>query len=356
MGYDTAQNIVSDAAVQLGLGAVPDVFGSTDANVVQLRSLLRSVGRDLRRARQWTHLAKAWAFSTTLNVGRYSMPPDYGRFIPNTAWNRTNRLPVPGPLTPQEFQALKARLVGVVYNILFRVLQGQFQAFPDTTTPASYVIAFEYISNYWVTPQIQSTSTQWVTNTIYAASAYVFNAGYLYQTSAGGTSGATAPTHTSGTVSDGAVSWTFIGTYVHTSSGTWQNSTAYTSGTYFDNGGRVYKCTHSGTSGSTGPVGTGTGIADGSCTWDYVSPVGADDVATNLDVVLFDSHLVTRALKAYWQRANGFDSQATQEDFESAFAAASDDDSAGRTISITGSPFDEPMLSTRNLPITGYGM
>ena len=38
-------------------------------------------------------------------------------------------------------------------------------------------------------------------------------------------------------------------------------------------GGAVYKATTSGTTGSTIPTGTGTGISDGSVTWDYVGPL-----------------------------------------------------------------------------------
>lgn len=54
----------------------------------------------------------------------------------------------------------------------------------------------------------------WITATVYAALTYVVNGANLYLTSAGGTSGATAPVHTSGTVSDGAVSWLYINTSV----------------------------------------------------------------------------------------------------------------------------------------------
>lgn len=54
----------------------------------------------------------------------------------------------------------------------------------------------------------------WVTATVYAASAGVVNAGNSYATLAGGTSGATPPTHTSGTVSDGGVLWQYMGAAV----------------------------------------------------------------------------------------------------------------------------------------------
>lgn len=54
----------------------------------------------------------------------------------------------------------------------------------------------------------------WVAATVYPAGAVCSRAvgsnTYVYSTAAGGTSGATAPTHTTGTVSDGGVAWTFV--------------------------------------------------------------------------------------------------------------------------------------------------
>lgn len=54
----------------------------------------------------------------------------------------------------------------------------------------------------------------WVTATVYAAGARCVHRGgsttRIYSTAAGGTSGATPPTHTSGSVSDGGVTWTYL--------------------------------------------------------------------------------------------------------------------------------------------------
>lgn len=58
---------------------------------------------------------------------------------------------------------------------------------------------------------------------------------------------------------------------------TWTISTVYATGQQVHNGGNVYLCTTGGTSaGSGGPTGTGTGITDGACVWDYV---GTQDMA-----------------------------------------------------------------------------
>lgn len=295
---DTALTVISDASSELGLGAVSAAFGSTDANVAQLCALLKSTGRKLRRQRSWKLLQRSYAFLTAQNQGRYALPGDYGRFIPDTAWNRTNRLPVPGPMTPAEYQALKARLVGVVYNVLYRVLQGNFQAFPDNTTPGSWVIAYEYDSDFWVTP----AGTQ-------------------------------------------------------ATSGTWNNLTVYAPGAFIESSGGIYSTAGGGTSGSHNPVGTGTGISDGGIAdWAYVSAAGSATPAADGDTVRFSGHLMSRALKLAWLQAKGLDTTAATADYNEALLAAGDDDSQGKTLSITrGRGLWEPILSARNFPDTGYG-
>ena len=54
----------------------------------------------------------------------------------------------------------------------------------------------------------------------------------------------------------------------------WAASTACTVGQLRANNGNVYRCTTAGTTGATGPSGTGSGLTDGTAQWAYVRPVG----------------------------------------------------------------------------------
>jgi hypothetical protein len=67
----------------------------------------------------------------------------------------------------------------------------------------------------------------------------------------------------------------------------WAPTTAYTVGEYRKNDTtpvKVYRCTDGGTSaGSGGPTGTGSGIVDGGCTWDYVCAEQNTGVTDNGD-------------------------------------------------------------------------
>lgn len=55
--------------------------------------------------------------------------------------------------------------------------------------------------------------TAWVTATAYTVGQYRTNDGKLYRCTIAGTSGGTAPTHTSGTASDGGATWLYIDTF-----------------------------------------------------------------------------------------------------------------------------------------------
>lgn len=52
--------------------------------------------------------------------------------------------------------------------------------------------------------------------------------------------------------------------------GSWQPSHAYSLGDKVINSSNIYVCTQAGTSAASGgPTGTGVGIVDGTCKWDY---------------------------------------------------------------------------------------
>ena len=168
--WDTALNIINDAAVECGLPESTDPFNGADANFTQLARLLKSAGRELVHLKNWTHLRKEHTFTTVQGTPNYALPADYHNMYDQTWWNRTNRLPLGGPLSPQEWQYLKSRLAGVVFTVLFRPMEGEIWLYPDTNTPGGFDIAFEYHSSWWV----GATNTATTTDDITSSSQYVF--------------------------------------------------------------------------------------------------------------------------------------------------------------------------------------
>jgi hypothetical protein len=119
MAFDTAGQIINDALVEVGLSSVTDPFSDLDPNVVQMQTLLKTVGRETLREHSWTILRKQATFTTVQGTPSYAIPSDFYVMEDQSGWNRTNRLPLGGPLSPQEWQYLKSRLVGVERTPLF---------------------------------------------------------------------------------------------------------------------------------------------------------------------------------------------------------------------------------------------
>jgi hypothetical protein len=102
--------------------------------------------------------------------------------------------------------SVSSETVGEVTTNFVSVISHNFLA--PTQNPTTGVAGYARV---WV--------WQWVTGKAIAAGSYCFNAGNLYYTAAGGTTGAAAPTVTSGSVSDGTVTWTFVQTANNGASG-----------------------------------------------------------------------------------------------------------------------------------------
>lgn len=151
--FDTAQNIINAAANESGLTAAStfDPFTSSDPAFVQLVQLLTSAGRELYGMHEWNTLNKTYSLTThSVDSGNYDLPTDFGYMIDQTGWNPTNRLPLGGPLTPQNWEYLVSTgLAANTIYVSFKINQGQFQILPQPP-PEGEVITFEYISRNWV--------------------------------------------------------------------------------------------------------------------------------------------------------------------------------------------------------------
>jgi len=90
------------------------------------------------------------ATGVSLDFGQiqYSLPDDWMKQIPQTEWDRTNRWPLMGPNSPQDWQSFKSGIVYAGPRVRFRILN---RAITLNPMPGNgWVFAYEYISNYWV--------------------------------------------------------------------------------------------------------------------------------------------------------------------------------------------------------------
>ncbi len=199
--------IVQTACRKLSLPVSETVIGNTDATIKQMLYLLEEAGKDARDKWRWPQLTKEHTWTLTDGTANYAFPADTDYHIFKTHWDRTNYWELMGPLTAQEWQQIKSGLSAAPPRKRFRVKgMADAQIFIDPTpgsSDAGNTLVLEYQSLSWIRP------VTWTATTAFDAGAYCFYNGNYYTTTLGGTTGSTAPTHTSSSASDGGVTWTY---------------------------------------------------------------------------------------------------------------------------------------------------
>lgn len=148
--FENAGVIINRVAAEVGLTPVTDPYVSGDPAFLQLVQLLNSTGQELNGMHEWQMLNKTNTQIThSADSGNYDLPVDFGYMIDQTGWNPTNRLPLGGPLTPQNWEYLvRSGLSNNTIYVSFKLNQGQMQTLPVPPQEGG-TITFEYISRWW---------------------------------------------------------------------------------------------------------------------------------------------------------------------------------------------------------------
>jgi len=203
----TLATIVTNVANEAGYSVETPIVGSQETTAKQLLAMANRINRDIFEAFPWPKCYASGSITLVGGQATYALPAAFSHLQYESFWNQSTRWRVLGPMTEREY----ADAVG--YGLNTSVYQRfQIRGLTNTelliwpTPGAQYngdTLVFEYVADRAVKPR------NWVTNTVFAAGAYCFNNGKYYVTTAGGTSGATAPTHSSGSASDGGITWTY---------------------------------------------------------------------------------------------------------------------------------------------------
>lgn len=204
--------IVQAACLELGIPSPSFVAGSTEPQITQLHALLNNLGREITRKNDWQRLTQEAIIVTksfsrqatttqglrtvtmastadlsanfaldgigvtpfseiisvdgptqiTLNMPaessgtnqirfsqvRYPLPSDWRKQINQTEWDRTNRWPLIGPKSPQEWQSFRSGIVNASPRQRFRIVGNSIAI--DPAPPDGLTLAYEYISSAWV--------------------------------------------------------------------------------------------------------------------------------------------------------------------------------------------------------------
>ena len=138
--------VCTAVADECGFAAPSQIIGSADDTAVQLLALANKSGRLLAR-KPWQVLQKEHTFSTVDATADYALPSDFGWYINDTVWDRTDYWKMRGSLSPSEWQVYKSGIATSTPRSRFRVKAGRLYIDPTPSSVRSIVL--EYVSKQW---------------------------------------------------------------------------------------------------------------------------------------------------------------------------------------------------------------
>lgn len=199
--------VIQNVANEAGYTVESNILTSTETTTKQLLAIANRMNREIFEAYPWPKCYASGAITLVNGQATYQLPAAFSYYHYETFWNSSTRWRVLGPMTEQEYAEIRGFGLNTTVYQRFQIRGvSNSQLLISPTPGASYsgdIIIFEYIADRSVRPKT------WTTATNFAAGSYCFYNGNYYTTAAGGTTGATAPTHTTGSASDGGVTWTY---------------------------------------------------------------------------------------------------------------------------------------------------
>lgn len=141
--------IIQDSCRLLSLPIPLVVVASTDTQVQQLYAIANEEGDELQRSYEWQLLTEQYTYATSATEEEpTAIPDDLDRWIANSMFDRSTMREVLGPITPQQWQAIKAQ---PQLNRVFLAWRERGGISYMTPTPSmGDTIAYEYITKNWV--------------------------------------------------------------------------------------------------------------------------------------------------------------------------------------------------------------
>lgn len=203
----TILSIIQTASDEIGIPRPSSVIGSNDNSARRLYAFLLRTSKHLRSKEEWPFLRKEVAITIVSGQDSYALPGDFEAFLNETQWDGTNHWQMLGPLTPEEWQAKKRGVSSQTPRRTFTIkgmASKQFFIMPTpSASEAGQILYYEYISANTFMP------VAWNASSSISIGDYRSYNGNMYVATSAGTTGITPPTHTTGTASDGGVSWEY---------------------------------------------------------------------------------------------------------------------------------------------------
>jgi hypothetical protein len=144
----TLQSIVYQVCDEVGLNRPGAIVAATDTQTMQLRALLLRSGQKLVERYEWSGLIVDLTFPTVISTPNYAMPADFNRFVDDTQWNQSNRVPLFGPQNQQDWAQNEFGMINV--GPFFRQQLRGSSLWLQPTPQSVQNIGQYYVSNYWI--------------------------------------------------------------------------------------------------------------------------------------------------------------------------------------------------------------
>lgn len=156
----TALDVAQKFADAVGFTRPSTLVANTNDDVRQLTQLLNEAGEDLASRHNWQSMTYEASFTTVATESQGTLTSIIGatqtlkKIIDDTIWDRTQRVPIMGTLSPPIWQGNKALTLTGPYS-QYRVRGNQIIFNPVPT--AGHTCYFEYVSECWCTDSTGAT-------------------------------------------------------------------------------------------------------------------------------------------------------------------------------------------------------
>jgi hypothetical protein len=133
----TLKGVVDACCSLLSLPIPTDAAGSSDPNIVLMRTCLNMTNLEMLNAYEWADLTKQATILVKNNSGTtppptgeayeeaYDLPEDFFRFIDQTQWNGAMRFPAVGPVSPQGWMTYMVFPVSANFTLTWQIRQNK---------------------------------------------------------------------------------------------------------------------------------------------------------------------------------------------------------------------------------------
>lgn len=132
---------------EVGLPTPSAVATGTDQLARQLFALANATLEELGRM-NWPCLQPSYEFTTVINQESYPVPPDFKRFVTDTAWLSTLYYQMRGSLTAAEWTQRRNGLPSLAGRYRFRAFGDPFQISITPVPQLVETVVMEYVTTY----------------------------------------------------------------------------------------------------------------------------------------------------------------------------------------------------------------